>query len=48
MKDSEGERANYRRQIKRMSERERELMRKKYSVGAKIRTFSQTTNGNVI
>jgi hypothetical protein len=29
-------------------ERERELMRKKDIVGAKIRTFSQTTNRNVI
>ncbi len=28
--------------------RERELKREKDSVGAKIRTFSQTTNGNVI
>ncbi len=28
--------------------RERELMRKKDSVGAKIRTFSQTPNGNII
>ncbi len=28
--------------------RERELTREKDSVGAKIRTFSQTTNGNVI
>jgi hypothetical protein len=27
---------------------ERELRRKKDSVGAKIRTFSQITNGNVI
>jgi len=28
--------------------RERELTRKKYSVGAKIRTFSQTSNRNII
>ncbi len=27
---------------------ERELMRKKDSIGAKIRTSSKTTNGNVI
>ena len=48
MKDKEGERATYRRDRERGSERERELTRKKDSVGAKIRTFSQTTNGNVI
>ncbi len=29
-------------------ERERELTREKDSKGAKIRTFSETTNGNVI
>jgi hypothetical protein len=31
-----------------MIEKERELMRKKYSVSAKILTFSQTNNRKVI
>ena len=40
--------ANYQRDRERECERKRELMRKKDNVGAKIRTFSQTRNGNII
>ncbi len=49
MKGKEGKRATWQRDRERGSERarERELTRRK-NVGAKIRTFSQTTNGNVI
>ncbi len=48
MKDNEEERATLRRDRERGSVRERELTRKKDSMGAKIRTFSQTTNRNII
>jgi hypothetical protein len=48
VKDKEGMRANYSRDRERECVRERELMRKKDTVGAKIRTFSQTPNRNVI
>ncbi len=44
----ERKRANYRRDRERECVRERELTRKKDRVGAKIKTFSQTPNGNVI
>ncbi len=47
MKDREGERATKWRDREGGSVRERELTRKKDSVGAK-KTFSQTTKGNVI
>ncbi len=40
-KDKEGKRANYQRDIERECVRERELTRKRDSMGAKIRTFSQ-------
>ncbi len=48
VKDRKGKRATKRRDRERGSVRERELTREKDSVGVKIRTFSQTTNGNVI
>jgi hypothetical protein len=48
VKDVERMRANYRRDRERECEKGRELMRKKDTVGAKIRTFSQTPNRNVI
>jgi hypothetical protein len=46
VKDKEGERATYRRDRERGSERERELNRERDSMGEK--TLSQTTNGDVI
>jgi hypothetical protein len=44
VKDRKGERANERRE----REEEDRARREKDSVGEKIRTFSQTNNGNVI
>ncbi len=48
MKDRKGKRATLWRDRERGSVCERELTREKDSVGAKIRTFSQTTTENII
>ncbi len=48
MCEGKGGKESYLAERQRKRKRERELTRKKDSVGAKTRTFSQTTKGNII